>query len=115
MKGSKESKLKDRLTEGLESSRHKHSSRRSKQDESASHKKNHCHLKCKGEGHTRVKDRQKNVTDLLLVIKISIHLTVIRDQKVTTKSQLHTERKRLLLDQENKVGQGHIKQFIFQG
>lgn len=114
MKGSKESELKDRLTATLESSRHKHSSRRSKQDESASHK-NQCHLKCRSEGHTRVQDRQINVTEFLLVMKISVYLTVIRDQKVTTKSQLHTERKSLLLDQENKVGQGHMKKFIFQG
>ena len=50
--GSKGSELKDRLTESLESSRHKHSSL-SRVSPFPSH------LKSKGQGHTRVQDRQK--------------------------------------------------------
>ena len=67
------------------------------------------HLKGKGQGHIRKQDLQRKLTDLIQVMKISAHLTLIQDQKDNTKSQLHTKRKSLLLHQENKVGQGHIR------
>ena len=47
-------------------------------------------------------------------MKISVHRKLIQDKKDNTKSQLHTKRKSLLLHQENKVGQGHIRKFILQ-
>ena len=78
MKESRENELKDSVTESLESSRHKHSSRRSKHGESDSHRRPRSHKRQRS-SHTRNQNLQRKLTDLISVMKISAHRIVFQN------------------------------------